>query len=113
MKIILEDSAKNCLDDIYYYNYLFSLRNAKETDRDIRLFVQILEKWPYLGRFISKVSNKNFRELIRSQNKHSYRIIYFISENTNTIHIIYIANSKRDFTQFLKLNNYFKNFSIF
>ena len=113
MKIILEDSAKNCLDDIYYYNYLFSLRNAKETDRDIRLFVQILETWPYLGRFISKISNKNFRELIRAQNKRSYRIIYFISETTNTIHIIYIANSKRDFTQFLKLNNYFKNFSIF
>ena len=44
MQIQVEDLAKQQLIDIYYYNYQFSLKNAIETDKNIRLNISNLEK---------------------------------------------------------------------
>lgn len=110
MQVIIENLAKESLKDIYYYNSNYSLNNAKETDRNIRQRIHNLRESPYIGRYIPEIWNKHFRELIYRRNRHSsYRIVYYVSEVTNTIHIIYVTNSKQNFYNILKLHNYFKN----
>ena len=37
MNVIVEDSANIAMDNIYYYNLKYSLKNALETDNNIRL----------------------------------------------------------------------------
>lgn len=113
MKVIIETSARECLINIFDYNFQYSSKNAIETDRNINLYIYNLENLPYIGRNIPQVSNKHFRELIFKRNKNSYRIVYYVSEFTNTIYVLYVANSKQDFNRFLKLHNYFNNFLKF
>lgn len=110
MKLVVDNLAKQSLIDIYYYNYQYSLKNAIETNRTIISHIHDLEYSPYIGRYIPEMSNKQFRELIFKTSKHStYRIMYYISENTDTIYIFNIINSKQDFNHILKLHNYFNN----
>ena len=114
MKIQVDDLAKQSLIDIYYYNYQYSLRIAIETNRNILLRIHDLEDSAYIGRYIPEMSDKRFREIIYRKNRHSgYRIMYYISENTDTIYIFTIINSKQNFRRILKLHNYFKNYFNF
>ena len=97
------------MNNIYYYNMKYSLKNAIETDNNIRLSINNLADFHYNGRYIPEIMDKHFREIICKKSRQScYRIIYYISDITNTIYIINVLNSKQDFNQFLKLNNYFK-----
>ncbi len=114
MKVLVEDLAKQQLIDIYYYNYQYSLRNAIETNRNIMLHIDYLEDSPYIGRYIPEMTDKRFREIIYKKTRHSgYRIMYYISEKSNTIYVFNIMNSKQDFIRILKLHNYFKDYCIF
>ncbi len=114
MKIVLDDLAKQSLIDIYYYNYQYSLRNATQTNRNILLRIHNLENSPYIGRYIPEMSDKHFREIISKNSRRSgYRIMYYISENDDTIYIFNILNSKQDFNRILKLHNYFNNYFNF
>ncbi len=114
MKIVVDDLAKQSLIDIYYYNYQYSLRNAIETNRSILFRIHDLEDSPYIGRYIPEMSDKHFREITYKSSRHSgYRIMYYISENTDTIYIFNILNSKQDFNRILKLHNYFNNYFNF
>ncbi len=114
MKIVVDDLAKQSLIDIYYYNYQYSLKNAIETNRNILVRIHNLEDSPYIGRYIPEMSDKRFREIIFKSSGHSrYRIMYYISENTDTIYIFNILNSKQDFNRILKLHNYFNNYFNF
>lgn len=114
MKVLVEDLAKQQLIDIYYYNYRYSLRNAIETNKNIMVNIDMLEDSPYIGRYIPEMSDKRFREIIYRKTRHSgYRIMYYISEKSNTIYVFNIMNSKQDFIRILKLHNYFKNYCIF
>lgn len=114
MKVVVDDLAKQSLIDIYYYNYQYSLKNAIETNRNILFRIHDLEDSPYIGRYIPEMSDKRFREIIYKSSRHSgYRIMYYISENTNTIYIFNILNSKQDFNRILKLHNYFNNYFNF
>lgn len=110
MKVTVEDLAERCLDDILYYNMQYSLKNATETEQDILQYFDDLEDSPYIGRYIPEISDKHFRELVYRNNRNSYRIVYYISEKTQTIYIIYISNFKQDFKRILKRYNYFKNY---
>ena len=111
MKIIVEDSANNALDNIFYYNLEYSLSNALETDYNLQAYINDLAESSYIGRYVPEIEDKHFREIIYRKTRHSiYRIIYYISETSKTIYVLNILNSKQDFNQFLKLNNYFKNF---
>ena len=111
MNVIVEDSANLSMDNIFYYNLRYSLQSAIETDNNIRISINNLAHFPYGGRYIPEIMDKHFREIIYKKTKHScYRIIYYISEFTDTIYIINVLNSKQDFNQFLKLNNYFKHY---
>ena len=114
MKVVVDDLAKQSLINIYYYNYQYSLKNSIETNRNILSRIHNLESSPYIGRYIPEMSDKRFREIIYKSSRHSgYRIMYYISENTNTIYIFNIINSKQDFNHILKLHNYFNNYFSF
>lgn len=114
MHIIVEDSARNNLEDIYYYNFQYSLKNAIETDLNIYEQIESLADSPYIGRYIPEISDKHFRELIYRKTKHSvYRIMYYISEKNNTIYVRNIINSRQDFNRILNQNNYLNNYFNF
>ena len=111
MKIQVEDLAREQLIDIYYYNSKYSLKKAYETNRNIRLLIHDLEESHYIGRCIPEIADNRFREIIYRKTRESgYRIMYFISEKSNTIFVFNIINSKQDFIRILKLHNYFNNY---
>ena len=111
MNVIVEDLASISMDNIYYYNMRYSLKNALETDNNIRLRSNDLAHFPYTGRYVPEIMDKHFREIIYKKTRQScYRIVYYISDITDTVYLINVLNSKQDFNQFLKLNNYFKNY---
>jgi len=113
MKVIIEDLAKRCLDDILYHNMQYSAKNAIETDIDIFKHFYFLEYSPYIGKYVPKIPDKHFRELLYKKSKNTYRIIYYISESINTVHIVHVSNCKQDFNHILKLHNYFNNYFNF
>ncbi len=114
MNVIVEDSARKNLEDIYYYNFQYSLNNAIETDIGIYELIYSLVDSPYIGRYIPEISDKRFRELIYKKNKHStYRIIYYISEKNNIVYVRNIINSRQVFYHLLNQNNYFNNYFNF
>ena len=114
MKIIIEDMAHNSIDRIFDYLFNYSIKNAIETIEEIYSHIDYLENSPYIGRYIPEMSDKRFREIIYRKTRHTgYRIMYYISEKSNTIYVFNIMNSKQDFIRILKLHNYFKNYSIF
>ena len=110
MHVIVEDLARESLEDLYYYNCRYSLKNADETDININQRIHNLEDFPYIGRYIPEISDKRFREIIYKKTKQSgYRIMYYSSEPSDTIYVFNIINCKQDFKHMLKLHNYFKN----
>lgn len=114
MTIVVNDLARQSLIDIYYYNYQYSLKNAIDTNENILLHIYNLENSPYIGRYIPEISDKHFREIIYKKSRNStYRIMYYISEKTDTIYIFNIINSKQDFNRILRLHNYFNNYFNF
>ena len=114
MKVIVENSANLSMNNIFYYNLRYSLNNAIGTDDNIRFYINDLVDFPYTGRYVPEVSDKHFREIIYKKTRQSsYRIIYYISEFSDTIYVLNVFNSKQDFNKFLKLNNYFRNYFKF
>lgn len=114
MNVIVENSANLSMDNIFYYNLRYSLKNAIKTDENIRFHINALAEFLYIGRYVPEIADKHFREIIYKKSKQScYRIIYYISEISNTIYVLNVLNSKQDFNSFLRLNNYFKNYFKF
>jgi plasmid stabilization system protein ParE len=114
MKVIVDNSAKDSIDNIFYYNLKYSLKNALETDSTIKFYINDLASLPYIGRYVPEIPDKHFREIIYKKTRQSsYRIIYYISDITNTIYVLNVLNSKQDFNKFLKLHNYFKSYFRF
>ena len=114
MKIIVETLAESCLDNIFNYNMQYSSKNALEVDKNIRAQINNLNKFSYLGKLIPEMSDSHFREIIYKKSRHSgYRIMYFVSDYDNSIHIFNIINSKQNFNKILKLHNYFNNYFNF
>lgn len=114
MKVIVGNLAKKNIMSVFYYNSRYSIKNAIETNIEFENYIDDLVKNPYMGRYIPELSDKHFHEIIYRKNRHSgYRIMYYISENTDTIYIFNIINSKQDFNRILKLHNYFNNYFNF
>lgn len=111
MKVTLENLTKRCLNKIFFYNSNFSFKYAKDVEKSILMHIYLLSHYPFIGRIIPEISDKRFREIIYTKNKHSgYRIMYYISNLSSTIYILYIVNSKENFNQILKQNNYFQKY---
>ena len=114
MNIIIESLANECKINIFNYNSKYSLNAAIQTDIDLNQKIYILKTFPYIGRSIPEMSNSRFREIIYKKSRHSgYRIMYFVSDYDNSIHIFNIINSKQNFNKILKLHNYFNNYFNF
>lgn len=57
---------------------------------------------------------EDIRELIYRKTKHSgYRIMYYISEENDTIYVRNIINCRQDFNRILNQNNYLNNYFNF
>lgn len=114
MNVIIEDTARNCFDDIYNYNIQFAYEDAEEIELFIFEHIDYLKHSAYIGQYVPEIEDKHFRELLCKKSKHTaYRIIYYISEKTNNLHIVYIYNCKQDFKHILKKHNYFNNYFNF
>ena len=114
MKVLVENLAKQQLIDIYYYNYKYSLKSAIEPNNSIMGKIDNLKDFPYIGRYIPEMSDKHYREIIYRRTRQSgYRIMYYLSEKSNTIYILNIINCKQDLNNILKSNNYFKKYFNF
>ena len=77
MKAVVEDLAKKELDDIFYYNMQYSLKNAVSTDYAITEHIKYLTNAPYIGRYIPK--------LISSQKNKIYKKITQLLSSSNYI----------------------------
>lgn len=111
MKIIVENLAKRSMDDIYYYNLQYSLKNAIDTDFAITEHIKNLADTPYIGRYIPEILDKHFREIIyRKTRKSTYRIMYYLNDSQDFIRVFYVMNCKQDFNHILTMHNYFRNY---
>ena len=96
MLIIISDKTKTNITQIYDYIANNSIKYANETSNNIYSLIYRLEQSPYLGRYVSEVKDKRLREILYK----SYRIVYTISEETNTIYIHFVVHGKMDFQTF-------------
>ena len=111
MRVIVEDFARKNIENIYYYNLNYSVNNADETDANINMKIHSLEFNSYIGRYIPEINNRQIREIIYRKNKFvGYRIMYYISLITSTIHVFNIMSTKQDFNQKLNEFNFFNNY---
>lgn len=103
MQVLMSNEAHEDIDSIFEYISRDSVKYANETSENIYSRIYELENAPYLGRFVPELSDKHFRELIYK----SYRIVYDISEDSNTIYIHFVVHGKRNFKSFSKnLHNF-------
>lgn len=111
MKVIVTQKAKQDLFNLFDYNAKISLNYAIKTDKKIRSYIESLQDSPYIGRYVSEISNTHYRERICEK----FRIIYFISEKDNIIFVRNIFSTRQDKTRFLKIHkneiyNFFNHF---
>ena len=100
MEIIISNHAKNTITDIFYYSKNISYNYAKRVVNEIYDNIYTLQYAPYIGRYVPELSDKHYRERIC----HNYRIIYFISEENNTIFIRYIISCKQNSKLFFNVH---------
>lgn len=74
VKVIWTDSAIQDLNEIGDYIANDSVRYAEITVQKLFNAVDILEKYPLLGKIVPEFEDENLKELIRG----SYRIVYQI-----------------------------------
>lgn len=98
MKLKLQDEVIKQINDIGDYIARDSLRYAIETTKNMYSLIARLVTSPYLGRYVLEIPDKRFREIVYK----SYRIVYKVSEETDTVHILFVIHCKRDFNSFYK-----------
>lgn len=103
MQILMSNESHQDIDSIFKYISRDSIKYANETSENIYSRIYELEKNPYIGRFVPELIDKHYRELLYK----NYRIIYDISEDSNTIYIHFVVHSKRNLKSFYK--SYIKN----
>ena len=100
MKIIISNNVKLAINDIHSYLSKRSTKYANETIFNIYLIIESLQNSPYIGRYVPELKNKSFRERIYKK----FRIIYYISEETNTIYIQYIFSGRQNSNLFFEVH---------
>ena len=100
MQIIISDDVKSAITDIFNYSYNISANYASRIVNKIYDAIYDLQNSPYIGRYVSELSDKHYRERICE----NYRIIYLVSEKHNTIFIRYIISGKQNSNLFFKVH---------
>ena len=113
MKVIVPDMAHDSIDSLFEYLAIYSSENAIQITEKIYELILNLGNMPYIGGFITELPDRHFRELLYRKARNSYRILYFISEETDEVYIIHVSNCRQDFNRIIKLHNYFNNFLKF
>lgn len=98
MHLIIANQVRDDITNIYNYIARNSLKYANETVNNIYSRIAELENFPYLGRYVPELSDKQYRELLYK----NYRIVYSVSEKTNSVNIHFVIHSKQDFNELLK-----------
>lgn len=100
MQIVLTRRAKKDRLELFKYNSKISPNYAIKIDKRIGSYIEELQYYPYIGRYVPEISNKHYRERIYKK----FRIIYFISEKENTIFIRYIFSVRQNKKSFFKIH---------
>ena len=103
MQVLMSNEAYQDIDSIFEYISHDSIKYANETLENIYYRIYELKNAPYLGRYVPEFSDKHFREIIYK----SYRIVYDVSKDSNTVYIHFVIHAKRNFKSFYKY--YIKN----
>ena len=61
MKVIVTQKAKYNLLDIFYYNLNISLNYTIRIDKKIRSYIEELQYYPYIGRYVTEILDKHYR----------------------------------------------------
>ena len=64
MQVLMSNEAHEDIDSIFEYISHDSIKYANETSEIIYSRIYKLENAPYLGRYVSELPDKHFRELI-------------------------------------------------
>lgn len=99
----MSNEAHEDIDSIYEFISKDSIWYANDTSRNIYSRIYELEHIPYLGRYVPEIRDKDYRELTYK----SYRIIYQVSKNTNTVYVHFVIHCRRNFKSFY--NSYIKD----
>ncbi len=100
MKVIVTRRAKNNLLDLFNYNANISLNYAIKIDKKIRSYIEDLQYYPYIGKYVPELSDKQYRE----RTCENYRIIYYVLDKNNTIYIRYIFSTRQDKRTFFEFH---------
>lgn len=100
MKVIITNKARKDLLTIFDYNARKSIDYAIRIDKKIRLYVETLKDFPYIGRYVPEILDKHYRERICEK----FRIIYYVSEKEKMILIRNIINGRQYKKMFFDLN---------
>lgn len=103
MQLIISNDVRNDITEIYNYIAKDSIKYANKTANNIYSRIAELEFSPYLGKYVSELMDKQYRELIYK----SYRIFYEVSTEKDTVYIHFVVHGKRDFKSFY--DSYMKN----
>lgn len=63
MRIIIQDTAHNSIDNLVNYIFNYTFKSPTETIEKIYEHIYKLENYSYIGRYIPEMSDKHFREL--------------------------------------------------
>ena len=108
MWLEIPKNVRNDIREIYNYIAQDSLKYASITANNIYKAIYRLADSPYLGRYVLGISDKKLREIFYK----SYRIVYKVSEETDTVHILFVIHCKRDFNSFYKSYISENNFNL-
>ncbi len=99
MPTVTSKVFKEELDEIFKYASKLSKNYLMKCKKGISQYIDTLKYFPYIGRYVYEISNKEYRERIYT----NYRIVYQVFKQLNFTYIHFIVHSKMDFLAHYKL----------
>lgn len=93
IQIVTSKIFKNELNRIFNYATDKSQKYFQKYKRGISNYIDTLKVFPYIGRRVIELPNKEYRERIYK----NYRIVYQPFERKEYVYINFIAHAKQDF----------------
>jgi len=100
MEISISSRAQTNIENIAEFSLKISTNYANKVITEIYSTIDSIQDNPYIGRYVPELSDKHYRERICEK----FRIIYFISEEENTVFIRYIFSSRQDKRTFFEVH---------
>ena len=94
MTLVWTGVAKRDIQSIYDYIARDSVYYAEEYTDKLINSVERLKDFPYSGRIVPEIGDKSVREVIYG----SYRLMYHVDEETNTVSITQVSHGAQQFS---------------